>query len=448
MIGGGLAGLAAACALADQGVSVTLLEKRPFVGGRAFSFVHPQNGQEVDNGQHVYLGCCTAYTDFLDRLGVRDRAPLQRRLRVPVRDANGRQGALSAARFLPAPLHLLPSLLAYPHLSLGDKFRAILAMLRILRTDRERDRPALEAMTFRQWLEGQGQSARAVAALWDLIILPVLNDTVDDASAYMGLMAFQEGVLGGRHSADLGYARVGLTPLISDAVQAYLARRGGRILPNRTVGEIVVEDGRAVGVRTADGLLSADAVVSAVPWDVLPTLLPPEAAGHPFFAPADRLQWAPIVGVHVWYDRPVMSEEFVATLDSPVQWIFNKTRMQSLPGPGQYLCVSVSAAWEHADMTREALRPIFLEALARLLPEAADATVVHFTVVKQLSATFRCLPGAQAHRLPQETPVAGLVLAGDWTETGWPATMESAVRSGRLAATAVARALEMETKPA
>lgn len=445
VIGGGLAGLSAACDLLDRGWRVTLLEKRPFLGGRAYSFTDPETGQEVDNGQHVFLGCCTAYIGFLERLGVLDRTRLQPRLRAPVMDGAGTTGAISSAPWLPAPLHLLPAFVAYPHLSLGDKLRAVPALLRALLVDPDRHRDSLERRTFGDWLRDHGQSPRAIRSLWELIGLPTLNDSVEAASAYMGLMVFREGLLKSRHGGDIGYARVGLTALISDAAHDHITRHGGEIRSGRAAARIVVEDGRATGVEMGGAsrsgepadVLPADAVVCATPWDAVADLLPPEWSTHPAFAPARGLEASPIVGVHIWYDRPVMDEEFTAVLDSPVQWVFNKSRIQGLQAPGQYVCISLSGAWEFAPMGKEALRDLFLTEMARLFPAARGATVERFITVKQLTATFRSTPGAEAHRLPQRTPMPNLALAGDWTRTGWPSTMESAVRSGRLAAEAL-----------
>ena len=445
VIGGGLAGIAAACALADRGVSVTLLEKRPYLGGRAFSFQDGESGRHIDNGQHIYLACCTAYTGLLRQLGVSERTTLQRRLRAVIVDRNGRQGALSAAPLLPAPLHLLPSFLTYQHLSLGEKLRAVSAMLGIMRTDRARHRDTLEAQTFRDWLVRRGQSERAIAALWDLLTLPVFNDTVDKVSAYMGLMFFQDGMLAGRHSADIGVSSVGLTELVEGAAREYLEARGGEVLAGRSVTGIAAEEGVVTGVVAGGELVPADAVVAAVPWDALAPLLPADAGA----SSAPALEWAPIINVHVWYDRPVIHDPFLAVLDSPLQWVFNRSRIEGLPGPGQHLCISVSGAWEFANMPRDALRELFLDEMARVFPAAAEAVVERFTVVRQVNATFRCTPGAQSRRPGQRTAVAGLALAGDWTQTGWPATMESAVRSGRLAAEAVLDDLERGgTEPA
>ena len=442
VIGGGLAGIAAACSLADRGVPVTLLEKRPYLGGRAFSFPDAETGRHIDNGQHIYLRCCTAYTGLLQRLGVFDRTTLQRRMRAVVIDRDGARGELNAAPLLPSPLHLLPSFLTYPHLSLREKLRAATAMLSIMRTDRAKRRDALEAESFRDWLVRHGQSERAIAALWDLLTLPVFNDTVDAISAYMGLMFFQDGMLAGRHSADIGISRVGLTELVADAARRYIEDRGGHVLTSQNVTAIEMKDGAVTGVTAGGDFMPADAIVTAVPWDALPRLLPPDIASVANVAAAETLEWAPIINVHVWYDRPIIDEPFLAVLDSPLQWVFNRTHIQGSSEPEQHLCISVSGAWEYASMGRDALRELFLNEMARVFPAAAEATVERFLVVKQVNATFRCTPGAQSLRPSQRTPIPGLTLAGDWTQTGWPATMESAVRSGLLAAEEAAAGLE------
>ncbi len=435
VIGGGLAGLSAACAVADQGFSVTLLERRGFLGGRAFSFHDSETGLDLDNGQHVYLRCCTAYIDFLKKIGAFEQTTLQERLSITVSDREGKRGVLSAAPWLPAPLHLLPSLLLFPHLSWRDKLRVVRGMLSIRRTDRERRQSELEAENFRSWLERHGQSERSIAALWELITLPILNDSVSDVSAYMGIMAFQDALLNGRHSADLGYSRVGLTALVGEASREYLEERGGRVMFWQTVSAVEAQDGIVTGVTVRGEFMPADAVISAVPWDAIGQLLPQGMQTDAMPDPAPSLEWAPIVGLHVWYDRPVMDEDFMTALDSPVQWIFNKTRMQGVAGEGYYLLVSISAAWQEASMSRDELRTLVANELARILPPTATAQMTRFVSIKQPMATFRCVPGIQTTRPSQRTSLPGFYLAGDWTQTGWPATMESAVRSGALAAT-------------
>ena len=441
VIGGGLAGLASACALLDLGYRVTLVEKRPFLGGRAFSFRDPETGQEVDNGQHVFLGCCSAYIGFLERLGVLDRTARQDRLRVPVLHPDGRVGVIGAWPWLPAPLHLLPSFLAYPHLGWRDKLRVMAAFLHIWRTDRTAAHERLEGQTFLQWLEARGQSSRSVDRLWDLFVLPALNDASSAVSAASAFMVFQEGLLGGRHNADIGYSRVGLTALISDAAHAFIQSRGGAVLLDRSVLSLDVQEGSTVAVRlSGDQVLEADCFVSALAWDGLNRLLPAPWAEEPTLAAAASMEASPIVGIHVWYDRHVMDEEFVAVVDSPLQWVFNKSRIQGVDGPGQYVCVSLSGAWDYAPMSKEELRRLFTAELARVFPRAKTARIERFIVVKQLAATFRPTPGADGLRPTTATPIPNLFLAGDWVQTGWPSTMESAVRSGVQAAQAAAEA--------
>ena len=439
VIGGGLAGLSAACALADRGITVTLIERRNYLGGRAFSFIDPETGMELDNGQHVFLRCCTEYIDFLKKIGAFDQTTLQSRLQVTVADKAGNRGALASTRFLPAPLDLLPSLLRYRHLGLMDRLRVIRGMLSIRRTNRERERERLESMSFREWLVSHGQNDRTIAALWELITLPILNDSIDSVSAYMGIMAFQDSLLAGKGMADLGYSRVGLSTLVTDGARAYIESRGGRLLVGRRVTKLHVEGGRVTGVVVDGETISADAVISAMPWDGLGRLL---GEDDPDDRVADitqpQLEWAPIVGLHIGYDGPVMKEPFLTVVDSPIQWIFNRSMMQDSADAGARLLVSISAAWQEAGMSADELRVMAEAELTSVLPETTDATLTYFRVVKQPQATFRCLPGVQDQRPSQTTTTPGLYLAGDWTQTGWPATMESAVRSGAMAAAAVA----------
>ena len=437
VIGGGLAGLSAACALAERGIAVTLVERRNYLGGRAFSFIDPHTGMELDNGQHVFLRCCTEYIDFLKKIGAFEQTTLHERLRVTVADRTGKRGILSSTRFLPAPLDVLPSLLLYRHLGLRDRTRVVRGMMSIRRTDRERERERLESVSFRDWLLQHGQNDRTIAALWELITLPILNDTIDAASAYMGIMAFQDSLLAGKGMADLGYSRVGLSTLVSEGARRYIESRGGRLIMGRRVSGVHVTEGRVTGVVVGEETIAADAVISALPWDGLERLLANENPDTALAAVSPpQLEWAPIVGLHIGYDRPVMDEPFLTVVDSPIQWVFNRSLMQESADANSRLLVSISAAWREAGMAEDELREMAEVELRGALPETCDASMTYFRVVKQPQATFRCLPGIQEQRPPQSTDVPGLFLAGDWTQTGWPATMESAVRSGNLAAAA------------
>lgn len=430
--------MAAACDLADRGHPVVLMEKRPFLGGRAFSFPEPDTGQEVDNGQHVFLGCCTAYMDFLKKLGVLENTHIPPRLDVPVLADGGKRGFLRSAG-LPAPLHLAPSLLSYPHLSWSEKLRVLYGGLRIHLANRRNGKGGAGEETFAAWLKRHRQTDSVIDRFWNLIILPTLNDDISEVSADMGLMVFQEGVLKSGASAAIGYARVGLTELVSEAARSYLAARGGEVIAGAAAREIAVEGGRVCGVQTSSGTVKGDWYISALPSYDLVSMLPRPLAEGDFFSRAQGLSYSPIVDVHIWYDRPVMEETFCGFVDSPLQWVFNKTRMSGNgEDAGQYLCISLSGAWRYADMPKQEIREMFIREMERAFPRAGEASVERLLVVKQPRATFRSIPGAEALRLPSATPLPNLFLAGEWVDTGWPGTMEGAVRSGRMAAHALA----------
>jgi squalene-associated FAD-dependent desaturase len=423
--------------LAERGYGVTLLERRPYLGGRAYSFTDRETGAEVDNGQHVFLGCCTAYAELLEDLGTLERTSRQPRLRIEVRAPDGKRGVLNGMP-LPAPLHLIASFLRYPHIGLMEKLRAVPALL-LIQWERDRDRAALKQMSFGDWLRAHGQSERAIAHFWDLIIVPSLNDDSEHVSASMAFMLFKAALLSDANGANVGYAKAGLSAIMGEPVGERLRERGATVMLARSAeGFDFDETGRIASVRLADGeALECDWYVSALGPEAMLGLLPERLRGDAAFAPAGTHTWAPIVNLHVWYDRPVADFDFTAFVDSPVQWVFNRTRIAELAGPGEYLTVSLSGAWEFWPISKVELRALFIPELARLLPSAREAEVERFVVVKEQHATFRSLPDGPANRLPVATPVPNLFLAGDWTDTGWPATMESAVRSGNAAAAAV-----------
>jgi squalene-associated FAD-dependent desaturase len=440
IIGGGLAGLAAACHLADHGLEVVLVERRPYLGGRAFSFWHRRSEREVDNGQHVFLKCCTEYIHFLDRLGVSGKTFLQPRLRVPVVDPRRGVSILEGSP-LPAPFHLLPSFLRFRHLSPADKARAAYAMLTIYFTDRTK-RSDLDSISFYRWLKAHGQSEQAIDRFWNLIVVATLNDDARRVSADLALMVFQDGFLRRPDGANVGYARVPLTHLVAEAAARYIEERGGRIVLGQAAREILHEEDRVVGVHLSSGdILRGRFYVSALPAKQMLALLPPALRRHPFFQCADDLGTSPIVNIHLWYDRPVMDSPFAAFVGSEVQWVFNKSKMcpDLSRGPGQYVDISLSGAHQYIDQPNGVLAQRFIRELERLLPRAGHARLEGWLVVKQRHATFAAAPGSAKHRLPCRTPITNLFLAGDWTATGWPATMESAVRSGLACARDILR---------
>ena len=479
VVGGGLAGITAALRLADAGMAVTLVEARPRLGGLAFSF--KRGDLWVDNGQHVFLRCCTAYRGLLQRLGVTDQVEIQPRLDVPVRDVvTGRTGSLRRAG-LPVPLHLMKSLALYPHMSLADKASTGRAALALRGLDL--DDPALDQESFGDWLRRHGQSARTVESLWDLVGVATLNAVADESSLALAAMVFKTGLLSDPGASDIGFAKVPLGALHDEAARAVLERAGVRVLlrtrasaitaahdvvsepepvavaaegaggpgglPPEDRSEPSARRGHSVlleGERLDDGaerIEDVDALVLAVAQDAAHALLPPGSLEQP--ERLLELDFAPILNVHVVYDRQVLDRPFLAALGSPIQWVFDRTPHSGLTGPGQYLALSQSAVRDEIDLPVAELRRRYLPELERLLPASKGATVTEFFVTRERTATFAPVPGSARLRPSARTLSPGLYLAGAWTATGWPATMESAVRSGNTAAQA---ALADIAKPA
>ncbi|MFQ5872341.1 MAG: hydroxysqualene dehydroxylase HpnE, partial [Dehalococcoidia bacterium] len=383
VIGGGLAGLAATCELCDRGYKVTLLEKRGFVGGRAYSFVDRVTGFEVDNGQHVFMRCCTAYVRFLKKLSVYRKTYVQDRMKVQIIDRTKGPSSLSSAP-LPSPLHLMPSFLAFKHLSWRDKAMGLYACLKIMKVGRK-GRKALDGQTFYDWLKEHHQTERAIHNFWNIIILPTLNDDVHHVSANQAMMVFQEGFFKDPRGADIGYSRVGLSSLLGDEALGYIRAGGGEVMLKTDVASLMLQDGRISGVALSEGgTLTADYYVSAVPYHALSSILPSQLGEEKFFHRASMLTSSPIVNVHIWYDRPVAGFEFAGFLNSKMQWVFNKSRMfREGHSHGQYICLSLSGARQYIDMPKEKLRQDFLGEMGRVLPRASVAQVLQASVVKE-----------------------------------------------------------------
>jgi squalene-associated FAD-dependent desaturase len=427
VIGGGLAGMAAGLSLADAGVAVTLLERRPRLGGATTSF--QRGALTIDNGQHVFLRCCTEYRDFLARLGVTDKTHLQERLDVTVLAPGGARARLRRDN-LPAPLHLTRALAGYKHLHPAQRAGVVRAALALRSLD-PADR-TLDSTSLGDFLARHGQGDAAVAAFWDVFVVATLNLPARDASLQLAARVFRTGLLDTADAGDIGWAAVPLGELHGDAGCAALGRAGVTVRTNSVVRAVAPHAGGWV-VHTEGGSLSTDAVVVAVPPRDAAGLLPAGALPAPERLAA--LGAAPIVNVHVVYDRTVLPVPFAAAVGSPVQWVFDRTVHSGLDH-GQYLAVSLSGADGWIDRPTAELCSVFLPALADLLPRARSARVVEAFVTRERRATFRQRVGSVALRPGSASLLPGLALAGAWTDTGWPDTMESAVRSGRSAAVA------------
>jgi hydroxysqualene dehydroxylase len=402
VVGGGLAGLTAALECADAGVSVTLLESRSRLGGATFSV--RRNGYWLDNGQHVALRCCTSYRAFLRRLGVDHLLDVQPRLRIPVLAPDGTRADLERSASLPAPLHLTATLLRYRHLGLGERLAACRAALALRSLDP--DDPRLDRETFGSWLRRHGQSDRAIAGLWNLIALPTLNLSAESASLALAVKVFRTGLLDESDACDIAVPTVPLQLLHAEPAAAALAARGARVETEAAV-EAIERDG---GELRPAGVVDPQAIAG--------------------------LGLSPIVNLHLHYDRAVLAEPFAAGVGTPVQWLFDRTASSGI-GHGQLVSISISGADGELGLSRAALRERYVPALEELLPATRAAELLDFSVTRQPHATFRGAPGTRALRPGTRTGVDGLYLAGAWTDTGWPATMEGAVRSGLAAARAV-----------
>jgi protoporphyrinogen oxidase len=492
VIGGGLSGITAAMALRDAGAEVTLLESRPWLGGAASSYA--RGSLMVDNGQHVFLRCCTAYRDLLARLGVTGSVAIQDRFDVTVLSPGGETRLRRS--LLPSPLHLAGALARYPLLTLAERARVGRAALAFRFADPAS--PALDSARLGDWLAARGQDEQTRRKLWDLFIVSTLNIAGDDASVPLAATVIRTALLGARDAADIGMATVPLGRLHGTAGGDLLARLGATVRLGTRVASVERRPGGgfrvgltpghagppAAGGQAAAGLaeggvpaegplaeggvaaadesiaaaaaaapgapgvaalgesgelsLEADGVVLAVPAGQAARLSSAAGAGaDPAWA---ALGTSPIVNVHVLYEQRVTRLPFAAGVDSPVQWVFDKTRQAGLES-GQYLAVSLSAADRYVDMPVAALREEFLPALEQLFPAAGGTEVTDFFVTRERRATFRQAPGCVALRPGAATSVSGLVLAGAWTDTGWPDTMEGAVRSGHNAAQELMREL-------
>jgi squalene-associated FAD-dependent desaturase len=423
VVGGGVAGIVAALDCASAGASVTLVEVRPRLGGAAYSV--ERDGMWVDNGQHVFLRCCTAYRELLARLGSEDLIELQERLEIPVLSPGRGEVVLRRDNARP-PLHLARALLRYSHLSLRERIAAGRAALALGRAAGD------DSRTLGSWLAEHGQSERAIAALWDLIALPTLNLRADEASLELGAFVFQEGLLKDAAAGDIGLHVAPLQQIIGDPAERALAAAGVTV-HTRWPAQRVTTIGGRYAVVGGDSWLGADAVIVAVPHERAAAVLPSAVLSGAAWP--QGLRSAPIVNVHVVYDRRVLPHRFAAGVGTPVQYVFDRTP----PGWGQrqYIAISLSGAQEEMGMGTAAIRERYLGALAELLPDAASARVEHFSATKEHAATFRAVPGSGALRPPAATALPGLALAGAWTQTGWPATLEGAARSGHAAAAAV-----------
>jgi zeta-carotene desaturase len=457
VVGGGLAGLAAGCALAESGLRVTLFERRSYLGGRASSYQHPGTGEVVDNCQHVLLGCCTNLIEFYRRIGVENK--IRWYDRMTFLEPGGRASVIEPSG-LPAPLHTAPAFLRAACLNLPDKM-AIAAGMAALAPIMPRD----TGDSFLQWLRRHGQTERAIERFWKTVLVSALNEEIDLISIPYAAQVVRESFLKSRSAGRMGVPTVPLTELYNRAGE-YISARGGELRFRSSVESFRAEFAE-VKVLSAGVEEAFDFVVPAVPFDVLGRMLPQTSASEPLRQTLGRFETSPITGIHLWFDRQITDLDHAVLLDRTIQWMFHKSKLlepatseawqaghppgslQACPesgrrdagamGSNSYVELVVSSSKSLVDKSKAEIVELALSELREFFPGARDATLVKSTVIKEVHATYSPRPGIESFRPQPETVWPRVFLAGDWTATGWPATMEGAVRSGYAAAQCVAR---------
>ncbi len=455
--GGGLAGLAAACALADSNFRVTLFERRPYLGGRASSYEHPGTGEVVDNCQHVLFRVCTNLVEFYRRIGVEDKIRWYDEMTFI--EPGGRTSVMRASP-LPAPLHTAPSFLRFPFLSAKDKLGISRAIAALTLTE-QRD----SGRSFLDWCRQHGQTGNAIQRFWKPILVSALSEDLDLISISYAAQVVRESMKSpeARH---MGVPSIPLTDLYNRAGD-YIRARGGEIRFRNSL-ETFSPDPSQVRVRGAEGEEVFDYLVLALPFDGLERVLPETPEASPLREKLTHFEPSPITGIHLWFDRQISDLDHAVLLDRTIQWMFHKSRLLEKDGrsehdreghdlshaiktpprngalapevSGSYIELVVSASKSLIDKSRTEIVDLALKEVREFFPTAREANLVKSTVIKEVHATYSPRPGIDAHRPPQATVWPRVFLAGDWTATGWPATMEGAVRSGYLAAEALTRA--------
>jgi squalene-associated FAD-dependent desaturase len=466
IIGGGLAGLAAAVPLTEEGFQVTVVERKPHLGGRASSYPvpaarrppavapglaaerlpaqaerevpssrraesepAPAGEQFVDNCQHVLLKCCTNLIDFYRRLGVQDGIAFHDRF--VFLDRQGRLATLRGSPLTP-PLHLLPSFSRFAPLTWKDKLAIAYASFCMLREEHRLQE--LDRVTMLDWLRQHRQPVHAIETFWRTVLVSALNEDIEVASARYGLKVFLDGLLKHREAFHLGIPVVPLSQLYTEPCLNYLRERGSGVRLRSSVTQIDIRSSGISRIVLSDGTeLTADYYVSSVPPEVLVKLLPgAEVARCRYFARLRSFETSPITAIYLWLDREVTDLEYAAPLGREIQWIFNKAPKVQRDGRGSdhHLGIVISASKNLLSLGRQQIVDMALRDLRELFPAAREATLLNSLVIKEPFATFSCRTGCDELRPAQKSPLENFFVAGDWTQTGWPPTMESAVRSG------------------
>jgi squalene-associated FAD-dependent desaturase len=428
IIGGGFAGLAAGARLAEAGLKVELLERRGFLGGRAYSFTDPYTGDSVDNGQHLFMGCYQGTIEFLERIGTLDKLTFQKVPRVDFLDRSGFYDRFQCPP-LPPPFHALAGLFRLKGLGMSDKLRTLNVGLAL----RKNHNGSADPMTVDQWLDSLGQSDRIKQRFWYPMMVATLNEDPEIASARMMKAVLSKAFGSGLAGSRIGISSVGLSDLYTEGARRFIEARGGLVRTGAEVRQIVSggDSISRVDLKTGESI-TADFYISAVPAAALIPMLPEPLRTQ--MAGLSRLQASPIVSINLWFDRPVMEADFVGILGTSVQWAFNKNAILGRTGDTQHVAVVISAARRFVDWSRDELVELAVSELRETMPRSGGARLVHSTIVKEREATLSHTIDSDRLRPGARTSISNFALAGDWIDTGLPATIEGAVISGHDAA--------------
>lgn len=444
VVGGGVAGMSAACAIAWSGLKVHLVERRGYLGGRASSYRHPGVEEVIDNCQHVLFGCCTNLIGFYTRIGVENKIHWTRTMTMI--EPGGQRSVLGTS-WLPAPLHGLPSLLTAKAFSREDKKALLRAFSTILRAS---PKACPTQWTLGAWLRENGQTQGAIDRFWRLVIASALNADVDEIALPYAVKVIRELFLNSAQAGAMGMSSVPLSELYAGAEQ-FLRERGGEVVFNASVERAEWDEETSQWtLTTRAGELIADYLVLALPFEAMGKLLPqmpPSDGAEALAKQIERQEHGPICSVHLWFDREITNLDHAVLLDRTIHWMYNKSRLQpERKGKGTYLELVISASHPFAALGREEAIDLAVRELGEFFPAVAGAKVEKAALVKEVRATFTVPPGIDAARPGSVSPWPNCVLAGDWIATGWPSTMESAARSGHLAAEAVCKAIGDDRK--
>jgi squalene-associated FAD-dependent desaturase len=451
IIGGGLSGLSAAVELCARGHRVLLLEQHRYCGGRTYSFIDAPTGDSVDNGQHLMMGCYHATRQYLRIIGTEYLTWLQPTLRIKFFHPFQSPLHLVCPR-LRAPLHLLGGLMGFKGLPMKKRLETLTVAKELLHTSPSKEQ-GLDQLTVEEWLVKLGQSELSRKFLWDVITIGALNNHPKTVSALMLFRVLRAAFLGKREYSSFLLPHAGLSDVLVNPAVEFIKRNGGNILLSKEVSKFHLQDEKIVSVLTQDGKeFRAPIFICTVPWFGLDRLLSKSGISPELtiktasreLCDLDRFQASPIISIQLWLDQTIMEKEFAALIDTRVQWVFNKNWnvRRQLNGKTarqqkekrQHLSLVISNAHEFVEMSKEELIAIAMEDLCRVLPKVKDAKILHLLVIKEKRATFVPSPGLETIRPFPETAFSNLFLAGDWTNTGYPATIEGAVLSGKKAA--------------